>query len=205
MFLKDAIAAVLSLSLAGCAEGLASYESGRRSDLDLKWLEQQENVSACRDNQTDLGHGFRDRLYTKVPLYVEEDVQFDCSRLRQPPPESDHTRLVIAQKIYFIGVDPQTLGLAQAGQWMMLNRGVQICAQGFKLFETTPQPDLLSRWLETVQRARELHPHESEVSVLVHDCGGDHLFFVIPKKVPPGVNACGTAEILPCGSPAGGS
>src|SRR5262249_50749911 len=146
----------------------------------------------------ELGGGFRDRLYTKIPLDVEQ-AQLDCAQL-QKPIESDHLRFVISREIYFIGVEPQTFRLAQAGQWMTLNRNVQVCADVFKLFEKTPNPDFLSGWLEAVKRGRELHPNESEVMALVRRCEGDHLFFVIPKNAPTEIPKCGASEIPMCGS-----
>jgi hypothetical protein len=195
LFSKAAFVTVLACIFAGCSEGAASYESGRRDTSDVKWLEQGKNLSACRDDQTDLGYGFGNRLYLKIPLRVEQSEQLDCPRLLQPPElHLGPTIIQIQQAVYEVIVDPQVLQLAQTGQWMNSNQQVHECVQRFKTFEPGPP------WTGALQRARELHPSESEVAVLVRNCGEDHLFFVIPNKVPPGTVACGQADIFPCGT-----
>jgi len=117
MFSRIALAVILALLFAGCSEGAASYESGRRSDADVTWLEQRKNLGACRDDQTDLGYGFGNRLYLKIPLRVEASEQLDCPRLLQPPElHLGPTIIAIQERIYEIFVNPQVLRLAQAGQ-----------------------------------------------------------------------------------------
>jgi len=191
VFSKAALVTFLALALAGCAEGAASYKSGRRTDSDIQWLEQRRNLIACRDDQTDLGYGFGNRLYLKIPLRVEQSEQLDCKRLLQPPQTGPLT-IYLPETIYHLIVDPQVLRLAQAGQWMNSNQQVHECIQRFKTFEPGPP------WEFALRRARELHPSESEVAVLVLNCGEDHFFFVIPNKVPLGTVACGQTDIPSC-------
>jgi hypothetical protein len=193
---KFALAAIIALALASCSEGASSYESGRRDTSDVKWLQQGKSLSACRDDQTDLGYGFGDRLYLKIPLRVEQNERLDCSRLLKPPDMilGPVPIIPIQEPIYEILVDPQVIRLAQAAQWMNSSQGVYECIQRFKTFGQ------VHRWAGALNRARELHPAESEVVFRVLNCGEDHLFFVIPSKVPSGTVACGKADVLPCGA-----
>lgn len=200
MFLRLALVVVFSLAIAGCGEGAASYESNRRFDSSSEWLEHQENVSSCRDDQTDLGHGFGDQLHTKISLGFEHAERLDCSQLMQLP-QSDHTRIVISEKVHSFIPDPEELRLAKAGQWVTLNRNVLVCSQQFKPLKTTSSEGLLSGWSGQVLRASEPHPADSEVVVLVRNCGGDNVFFVVPDKVPAEIQMCGEADIPRCGSP----
>ena len=169
---------LILMTLGGCAEGAAQYESQQRENQGEVWLEQQRDLVVCRVHNSDLG--YKDSFESKVPLYDEYNREhLDCRGLLDQEffrkghysgygvPGGDAVKLAqnnLAHKDVWTDE-------VRAIQWMDLHPNVQACTTVI---------------------------HSTKRNALIRDCDG-HLVLVTNTVVPPDTPACGQADPPTCG------